>query len=99
MASQAFGDLCVSRGKAVQSGNNGCLDAAELGKGLGVAIQRGLNLNESVFQLHNVAGEIYEIIRHGSNLAVLSCDALADCVAKVGKTGPEATKVTSIRRW
>lgn len=81
----------MRRGKYVQLSENGSLESAKLGNGIGVDTQRGLNLVESVFQLHNAAGEVYEIVRQGSNLAVLSGGAVLVGVARVAQTGLEAT--------
>lgn len=76
-------------GEAAKSGDNGGPDAAELYKGFGVAMYRGLDLSDSVFQLYTMAGDVYDIIRQGSNPAVLSGEVVVVGVAKVGQTGLE----------
>lgn len=72
-------------GKSVQLGSDRCLDAAEVGYGLGVTNRCSLEGCKVVTDLEQLTNEGDECLRDRSNLEVLSGEVCVDGIAEVGQ--------------
>lgn len=80
-SSHGYLNLCL--GESVQKSDNVLLDAADIGKVLGLSLHRGLDLGEIVFVLQKLTCEVYKIFQEVTKLVVLGCGVRISFLANI----------------